>query len=220
MLDNNTNKVVWVGVAVGLVVVLGVAGTVLYPEAMNNGASMVRNLALSSANYKQNLLVNMDGSFKTQTTPNADYCGWQHSNDYKEWTIEVPAHGTWTGIFFDVDLKKNFYVGDKYTIKSDMQAESEGLKFSPYGGMYLEVAKTEKTSAVPHGAVSTNKTSYFAQGTRVNSNTQDNVPVLGKPAGGPDDNSRNHMCIYFENSTDHSIKVHVSNIQLYRGWVD
>lgn len=32
MLDNNTNKVVWVGVAVGVVVVIGVGALALFPE--------------------------------------------------------------------------------------------------------------------------------------------------------------------------------------------
>lgn len=35
MLDNNTNKVVWVGVAVGVVAVVGVAALALYPQAFS-----------------------------------------------------------------------------------------------------------------------------------------------------------------------------------------
>lgn len=32
MLDDNTNKVVWVGVAVGVVAIIGVAAMALFPE--------------------------------------------------------------------------------------------------------------------------------------------------------------------------------------------
>ena len=35
MLDENTNKVVWVGVAVGVVAVIGVAALALFPNVFN-----------------------------------------------------------------------------------------------------------------------------------------------------------------------------------------
>ena len=36
MLDNNTNKVVWIGVAVGVVTLVGAGAMLLFPEITEN----------------------------------------------------------------------------------------------------------------------------------------------------------------------------------------
>ena len=36
MLDDNTNKVVWVGVAVGVVAIIGIAAMALFPDVFKN----------------------------------------------------------------------------------------------------------------------------------------------------------------------------------------
>lgn len=41
MLDNNTNKVVWVGVAVGVVALLGASSMTLFPSAMETASTIV-----------------------------------------------------------------------------------------------------------------------------------------------------------------------------------
>lgn len=50
MLDNNTNKVVWVGVAVGVVTLLGVGALQLFPQMFNTTNPMIhKNMLISSA---------------------------------------------------------------------------------------------------------------------------------------------------------------------------
>lgn len=41
MLSDNTNKIVWVGVAIGIVASIGVGALVLYPEALNDGQTII-----------------------------------------------------------------------------------------------------------------------------------------------------------------------------------
>ena len=43
MLDENTNKVVWVGVAVGVVAVIGVAALALFPNVFNGMKDTITN---------------------------------------------------------------------------------------------------------------------------------------------------------------------------------
>lgn len=50
MLDNNTNKVVWVGVAVGVVVVIAAAAIQMFPQMFNTTKPMIhKNMLISSA---------------------------------------------------------------------------------------------------------------------------------------------------------------------------
>lgn len=41
MLDDNTNKIMWVGVAVGIVAMLGISALVLYPDTISNGKVVI-----------------------------------------------------------------------------------------------------------------------------------------------------------------------------------
>lgn len=43
MLDENTNKVVWVGVAVGVVAVIGVAALALFPDVFKGMQDTITN---------------------------------------------------------------------------------------------------------------------------------------------------------------------------------
>lgn len=52
MLDNNTNKVVWVGVAVGVVAVVGVAALALYPQAFSGMKDTITEKTQSFAGNK------------------------------------------------------------------------------------------------------------------------------------------------------------------------
>ena len=49
MLDENTNKVVWVGVAVGVVAVIGVAALALFPEVFKGMQDTITNKMKSFA---------------------------------------------------------------------------------------------------------------------------------------------------------------------------
>ena len=46
MLDNNTNKVVWVGVAVGVVSLLGISALVMFPQLTNTMKPAIRDTVL------------------------------------------------------------------------------------------------------------------------------------------------------------------------------
>lgn len=43
MLDDNTNKVVWVGVAVGVVAVIGAAALLLFPDIFNGMKDTIKD---------------------------------------------------------------------------------------------------------------------------------------------------------------------------------
>lgn len=56
MLDNNTNKVVWVGVAIGVVSLLGLSAIVLFPQISGTMKPMIRHTAVMFADKDTNLV--------------------------------------------------------------------------------------------------------------------------------------------------------------------
>ena len=56
VLDNNTNKVVWIGVAVGIVSLLGVSALLMFPAFKDTSHTIIRHESLRLANYNQNVL--------------------------------------------------------------------------------------------------------------------------------------------------------------------
>lgn len=56
MLDNNTNKVVWIGVAVGVVAVIGAGALTLFPDAFSSSHDMIRQKQLVMADGSTNVL--------------------------------------------------------------------------------------------------------------------------------------------------------------------
>lgn len=55
MLDNNTNKVVWVGVAIGVVVLVGTAAIALFPSVTDSFKPMIRDSMLTSQAIPESL---------------------------------------------------------------------------------------------------------------------------------------------------------------------
>lgn len=55
MLDNNTNKVIWVGVAIGVVVLVGTAAIALFPSVTDSFKPMIRDSMLTSQAIPESL---------------------------------------------------------------------------------------------------------------------------------------------------------------------
>ena len=214
MLDNNTNKTLWVGIAIGIVAILGIGTTMLFPNALYVTSSHVRNVSLTTANMSQNLLYDAQGNSKyTIAVPKPDASQYDaHIN-----TINVPAGASWYGIYIDVKAQQNWHIGDKYTMKANFKAHDTGLVFPSLGGLYLEIPDTNVTNAKPNGAVSTDGMLYYAKGSRDGAQHATTPYHLSGQAG-PEDNWGNNACFYVNNPTNHDIKLTISDMQLYRGW--
>lgn len=63
MLDNNTNKVVWIGVAVGVVAVIGVGALTLFPDAFSSMKPTISSVMTVKADAGKNLLLDTGKSF-------------------------------------------------------------------------------------------------------------------------------------------------------------
>lgn len=214
MLDNNTNKTLWIGVAVGIVAILGIGVMTFFPNALYTGSSGVRNVLLTTANTSQNLLYDSQGRLKYNMFDGAGHL--QYDDDHIN-TINVPAGSYWYGIYIDVKAQQNWYIGDKYTMKANFKAQGTGLVFSPWGGLYLEVPDTYETNAKPNVAVSTDGMLYYAKGSRAGAQHTTTPYHLAGQAG-PENNWGNNACFFVNNPTNHDIKLTISDMQLYRGW--
>lgn len=72
MLDNNTNKVVWVGVAVGVVAVIGAGALTLFPDAFSGMKDTISSVMTPKANADKTQ-VTVDGVVDDYDTSNHYY---------------------------------------------------------------------------------------------------------------------------------------------------
>lgn len=102
MLDNNTNKVVWVGVAIGVVTLVSAGALLLFPQITDNFKPMIR----------QSMLV-------TQATPNALFF-----SPEKDLTYADNYFSSWKAYYFfltkkSLEVKPNTYVYYGLDVKVD-----------------------------------------------------------------------------------------------------
>ena len=105
MLDNNTNKVIWVGVAIGVVVLVGTAAIALFPSVTDSFKPMMR----------ESMLV-------TQATPNALFF-----SPEKDLTYDKNYGKSWNAYYYfltkkPLEVKPNTYVYYGADLKVDKNA--------------------------------------------------------------------------------------------------
>lgn len=102
MLDNNTNKVVWIGVAVGVVGLLGTSAILLFPAITDEFKPMIRNSALVTQATPEALRFS-----ENKTLTYEDNYNDIHNTYYfylAKKTIEIPA-GSY--VYYGVDVTPN-----------------------------------------------------------------------------------------------------------------
>lgn len=93
MLDNNTNKVTWVGVAVGIVAVLAIGAMTLFPQAISSAGNAMTSISLYSSALPDKLYLDGD---KVMTKANSYEQTWQYLefplNFQDDKNMNVPSH--------------------------------------------------------------------------------------------------------------------------------
>lgn len=120
MLDNNTNKVVWVGVAVGVVTLLGLGALQLFPQVVNSAKpSIHRSMLVSSAGASKK------SPTQVATIKNANVSGYTAYSRFHAYPWSLPKTGLvvnpsqWA--YYGFDIK----VGKDSTLKTDINNGSK-----------------------------------------------------------------------------------------------
>ena len=99
MLDNNSNKTLWVGIAVGIVAILGISAQVLYPSALGQTATQIKKMATGFANPDTNQNKQPDAPEANTLNVNFQYnnsdktaTAVANSSDYSNKDIVIPDH--------------------------------------------------------------------------------------------------------------------------------
>lgn len=108
MLDNNTNKVVWVGVAVGVVTLLGLGALQLFPQVVNSvKPSIHRSMLVSSAGASNK------SPTQVATIKNADVSSLKGYTAFNAYPWSMPKTGLvvkpqqWAYYGFDIKTDKD-----------------------------------------------------------------------------------------------------------------
>lgn len=110
MLDNNTNKVVWVGVAVGVVAVIGAGALTLFPDAFSGMKTTISSVMTAKANavVPTMMLSTVD---KSSITPSSadEYAAFNAKSKF-EWVgnsihIVTPSSATRQYAQYNTELK-------------------------------------------------------------------------------------------------------------------
>ena len=108
MLDNNTNKVVWIGVAVGVVALLGVGALQLFPQVVNSAKpSIHRSMLVSSAGASKK------SPTQVATIKNADVSSSSPYKSFNAYPWSLPKTGLvvhpsqWAYYGFDIKVGKD-----------------------------------------------------------------------------------------------------------------
>ena len=199
MLDNNTNKVVWVGVAVGVVAVVAVAALALFPSVLRAGHGTVQLKTWKMAGKSGNLSSFADLSQATWRYNNGAV-GTVTSNNTL--ILTIPAHANWAGVWSGdahYGLINNvIHDGDKYHASVEAKALDSGLTWCEMGVEY------GKEVSIPDVPVSMEWHKQEVTGTRSS---------LNKPVTNMSDGT---YVVYFNNHTDHQIQVQLKNFYLER----
>lgn len=121
MLDNNTNKVVWVGVAIGVVVLVGTAAIALFPSVTDSFKPMIRDSMLTSQaipeslrygedktlTYKDNYISNWNAYYFFLLNKRVDIA----PNSYAYYTLDIKVDEP-TAFAVDVSNYKDGGIGN------------------------------------------------------------------------------------------------------------
>lgn len=102
MLDNNTNKVVWVGVAVGVVTLVGAGALLLFPQITDNFKPMMRESMLTTQATPNALLFSPEKDLTYADNYNKTVNAYYYFLTKK--SLEVKPN---TYVYYGADLKVN-----------------------------------------------------------------------------------------------------------------
>ena len=200
MLDNNTNKTLWIGIAVGIVAILGIGAMTLFPDAMSGLKSDVRLSSLSCSESGQNLLY-----FKTNALSASDFSttvSADHDNatvsDVSTGVINIKTGAT-PGHIYGAYLVHNYNqvgglsTGDKWALQADIKTDSPDVTFT-VAGLGVETSD-----------------SHFVSDSNL---TQDWKTFKSTGTRGP--NVWGTVIFYFKTTSNHPVNIQIKNVRLSR----
>lgn len=203
MLDNNTNKVVWVGVAIGVVGLLGAGAILFFPSLKTTMYDSIRRTELLMATHHSNLFVDSKTDVRHATHLMGDYV---HDTklirlsdtDYRiDMTSDSQTQGFYYGyggvhndtLYFD-DLRP----GDGWTMDADIRVVSGDSSKVELSNMYVQ--DSDLTATANHVGLSSNWQHFSSAGIRKDD--------WGAPVW------------FFHNNTGQPVSVEVKNIEIHR----
>ena len=102
MLDNNTNKVIWVGVAIGVVVVIGVGALALFPEVTDEFKPMMRESMLVTQATPEALKYGPEKNLTYADNRDDSWNGYSYFLANKAYTIKPHTY-----VYYHLNLKVN-----------------------------------------------------------------------------------------------------------------
>lgn len=202
MLDNNTNKVVWVGVAVGVVAIVGAGALTLFPDAFSSSHDLIRQKQLVMADGSTNVLATSakfsDTTIRTGTSTSKASNFSSNTNFTLNLLSNNQLQGVWWG---DGGFQSS--VGYSDFLKGDDWAMAADIKVVSGDASKLELSELDMESSgdtfkwIQKPATLTNEYQHFeSKGTR--------LETWGTPV------------IYFTNHSGQSVKVSVKNVTFHR----
>lgn len=199
MLDNNTNKTLWIGIAVGIVAILGIGSMTLFPDVMSGLKSDVRLSSLSFSESGQNLLY-----FKTNALSASDFSTRVSGSAQDDATVSDVSKGVINiktgatpGYIYGAYLVHNYNqvgglsTGDKWALQADIKTDSPDVTFA---GLRVE---TSDARFVSDSNLTRDWKTFKTTGTR-----------------GP--NVWGTVTFYFKITSNHPVNIQIKNVQLSR----
>ena len=202
MLDNNTNKVIWIGVAVGVVAVIGAGALTLFPDAFSSSHDLIRQKQLVMANGSTNVLSTKETKWAPHILKDYNVGTIVKFDNNTNFRMTLDSKPYSQGIFYGKggnDASNNyddFMKGDDWEMSADIKVVSGDLSNLELSSLGVQASQgTVKWISRPTKL--TNDYQHFAvTGTRQG--------IWGAPV------------IYFINRSGSPVVVDIQNVTLHR----
>lgn len=196
----------WIGIAVGIVAILGIGSMTLFPDAMSGLKSDVRLSSLSFSESGQNLLY-----FKTNALSASDFATTVSGSERNDATVSDVSNGVINiktgatqGHVYGAYLVHNYnQVGglsthDKWALQADIKTDSPDVTFCTQNGNYTGLGVGD---SVAHFVSDSNLTqdwkTFKTTGTRAK-------------------NAWGTVIFYFKITSNHPVNIQIKNVRLSR----
>ena len=207
MLDNNTNKIFWVGVVLGIIGVFGSAVLSLYPDTMSRVKSAVRFQTLSFSETNENLLfpdsnVIKASYFGTMVQGGATGVDYAHVSDVEPGVVNLklgstPNHVYGAFLVHNYNDGSGLDVNDKWKLSAEIKSDNPNVRFYTQGSNYTGLGiENSQSSWISNPALSTDWQKYSSTGIRTYN------------AGA--------VIVYFVNNSGQPVNIQIKNMTLVR----
>ena len=130
MLDNNTNKVVWIGVAVGVVALIGVGALTLFPDAFSSSHDLIRQKQLVMADGSTNVLATSAKFSRTTIRTGTSTSKASNFSSNTNFTLNLLSNNQLQGVWWgDGGVQSSvgysdFLKGDDWAMAADIKVVS------------------------------------------------------------------------------------------------